>query len=371
MPLLRDFQSVFVARQAAMPSKRVGREEQDRNFEIVVNHINVDQAKLPHITQQSVAALKKALGHNVKKYSATVHYKPGNDHVHFLAVSQVPKIERLVKACIAGPLALIFGTDAESVEVRLFSELKRDTGPAHGLKGLGDYCSLYVNNNDHVNHRPQDPEHRTLEFLSAGQWEILHGGTRQSAGRRGPLQAAIEAIKVGTPELQCKTYEEFQTLLGAAAESVGCTEGTLPSVPGDFASVPKQQEGPMIRNPAFDEKLYKALPEKEQTGKRLLSMKYLQGPNGGCLKEQQVVAHKFFEGHPPDFYRFRLLEPIKKLQSGRMLTTAKLKQYYEEAFISLFGQRAPRAWLLDRPPPRATPKYHVSPAAMANVMRAR
>ena len=69
MPLLRAFQSVFVARQAAMPSKRVGREEQDRNFEIAVNHINVDQAKLPHITQQSVAALKKALGHNLKKYS--------------------------------------------------------------------------------------------------------------------------------------------------------------------------------------------------------------------------------------------------------------------------------------------------------------
>ena len=37
-----------------------------------------------------------------------------------------------------------------------------------------------------------------------------------------------------------QAYEEFQTLLGAAAESVGCTEGTLPGVPGDFASVLKQ-----------------------------------------------------------------------------------------------------------------------------------
>ena len=27
-----------------------------------------------------------------------------------------------------------------------------------------------------------------------------------------------------------------------------------------------------------------------------------------------VVRHNFLEGHPPDIYRFRLLEPIRKLQ---------------------------------------------------------
>eukprot|EP00891_Asterochloris_glomerata_P006331 jgi/Astpho2/6331/Aster-05996 len=33
-------------------------------------------------------------------------------------------------------------------------------------------------------------------------------------------QVATAAIKAGTPELQCKTYDEFQRLLEAAAESV-------------------------------------------------------------------------------------------------------------------------------------------------------
>ena len=61
-----------------MPSTRVSSERQDRNFEIVVNHINNDhQAQLPHITQKCVTTLKQALGHNIKKYSGTFHYKPG------------------------------------------------------------------------------------------------------------------------------------------------------------------------------------------------------------------------------------------------------------------------------------------------------
>ena len=33
-----------------------------------------------------------------------------------------------------------------------------------------------------------------------------------------------------------------------------------------------------------------------------------------------MFKHNFLEGHPPDFYRFRLLEPIRKLQSNRMLS---------------------------------------------------
>ena len=148
-------------------------------------------AHMPQIIQQSVASLKKALGHNIKKYSGTLHYKPGNDHVHFLVMSDVPKTKRVVKANIAAPKALIFGTGTGSVEVSVFSELKANAGPAHGLKGLGDYHSLYVNNNDHENHRPQDPEHKTVEFVSFGEGEVSHGGTRQSAGRRrNPLQIA-------------------------------------------------------------------------------------------------------------------------------------------------------------------------------------
>ena len=42
-------------------------------------------------------------------------------------------------------------------------------------------------------------------------------------------------------------------------------------------------------------------------------MTYLQGPTG-CLREELVVRHEFLEAHPPDFYRFRLLEPVRKLQ---------------------------------------------------------
>ena len=281
-------------------------------------------------------------------------------------MSQVPKSRAVVKARIAAPMALIFGTDSGFVEVSMFKELKEGTGPAHGLKGLGDYRSLYVNNNDHVNHRPQDAEHRTVEFMSGGEWEISHGGARQNAGRRGPFQVALEAINLGTPEKQCKTYEEYQALLKAAAES------SLPRVTGFFGTVPKRQDGPMKQNPAFDEKEYEALPKQEQTGSRLLAMKYLQGPDGRCLKEEQVVDHDFLEGHPPDFYHLRLLEPIRKLQSGPgMLSAAKLKHYYEEAFISLFIQHPPRGWLTGRAPPMARPSYHLPAAVIADVMTAR
>ena len=355
-----------------MPSKGNGREKQDRNFEIVVNHINIDEAHMPQITRQSVTTLKQALGHNIKKYSGTLHYKPRNDHVHFLVMSEVPKTKRVVKASIAAPLALIFGTDSGSVEVSVFSELKAGTGPGHGLKGLGDYRSLYVNNNDHENHCPQDPEHKTVEFISAGEWEVSHGGTRRSAGRRGPLQIPVEALKVGTPEYQCKAYEEYLALLDAAAESMGCTRSTLPRVTGSFGNVPKREDGRPIRNPAYDEREFKALPKEQQTRERESTMKYLQGPDGRSLKEERVVDHKFLEGHPPDFYRFRLLEPIRKLQSGpKMLSAANLKQYHTEAFIAFLGQPPPHGWLADRTPSHATPTYNLPPAVMANRMRAR
>ena len=188
----------------------------------------------------------------------------------------------------------------------MFNELKAGAGPAHGLKGLGDYRSLYVNNNDHENHRPKDPEHRTVEFLCGGEWEISHGGARNGAGRQGPVQVVKAAIKAGTPEFRCKTYEECQRLLEAATESVGCTKSALPSVlaKSSFGTVPRRKEGNLIRNPVYDEDALKARPKEQQTDQRKRSMKFLQGPNGS-LREEQVVAHEFLEAHPqggpPDF----------------------------------------------------------------------
>ena len=188
-----------------------------------------------------------------------------------------------------------------SVEVKMFNELKAAAEAAHGLKGHGDYRSLYVNNNDHANHRPKDPEHSTVEFMCGGDWEISHGGPRNGSGRHGPLQVATAAIKAGTPELQCKTYEEFERLLEAAAESVGGTIYSLPKVPGFFSTVPKRVKGDFVPNPAYDEEVFKALPKQEQTSKRQRTMKYLQGPDWQSLREEVVVPHDFLEGHPPDF----------------------------------------------------------------------
>ena len=276
--------NLTIGKQASMKSKPGSGKRQERNFEIVVNHITTNEDQLPQVLRQSMAALKAVFGHNIKKYSGTFHHKPGNDHVHFLVMSEAPKTESAVKAHIAASMALIFGTETASVEVRLFNELKADAGPAHGLKGLGDYRSLYVNNNDHANHRPEDPEHRTVEFMCGGNWEISHGGARNGSGRQGPVQVAIAAIKAGTPELQCKTYEEFERLLEAAADSVGGTICALPKVPGFFSTVPKRVKGDFVPNPAYDEEVFKALPKQEQTSKRHRTMKYLQGPDGLSLR---------------------------------------------------------------------------------------
>ena len=190
-------------------------------MKLLSTNITTNEDQLPQVSRESVAALKNVFGHNIRKYSGTFHHKPGNDHVHFLVMSEAPKTKNAVKARIVASMAPIFGTETGFVEVKLFNELKADAGPARGLKGLGDYRSLYVNNNDHANHRPKDPEHRTVEFMSCGEWDISHGGLRKSAGRQGPVQVAMAAIKAGTPELQCKTYEDLQPLLEAAAESVG------------------------------------------------------------------------------------------------------------------------------------------------------
>eukprot|EP00891_Asterochloris_glomerata_P001634 jgi/Astpho2/1634/Aster-08270 len=350
-------------------SKPGSGKRQDRNFELVVNHITINEDQLPQVSRQSMAALQDIFGHNIKKYSGTLHHKPGNEHVHFLVMSAAPKSKSAVKARIAAFMSLIFGTEAGSVDVKLFNELKADAGPAHSLKGLGDYRSLYVNNNDHENYRPKDPEHRTVECMCSGDWEISHGGARNGSGRQGPVQVAIAAIRAGTPELQCKTYEEFERLLKAAAESVGCTTCALPRVLAktSFGTVSKRKEGNLIRNPAYDEEEFKALPKKQQTIQRMRSMKYLQGPNGSLQEEPLVVAHQFLEAYPPDFYRFRLLEPVRKLQSGcGYLSVAKSKQLYEEAFINLFKDYPPPEWTSGRAPARACVSHNLPAAVIAD-----
>ena len=143
------------------------------------------------------------------------------------------------------------------------------------------------------------------------------------------MQVATGTIKAGTPELQCKTYEEFQRLLEVAVGSVGCTTSALPRVlaKSSFGTVSRRKEGNLIRNPAYDEEELEALSKELQADQQKRSMKYLQGPNGS-LREELVVAHERLEAHPPDFYRFRILEPVRKLQSGRgNLSIAKLKQH--------------------------------------------
>ena len=84
---------------------------QERNFEVIVNHIIINEDQLPRISQESITALKHVVGHNIKKCSGTFHHKPGNDHVHFLVVSEAPKTKSAVKACIATSMSLIFGTE--------------------------------------------------------------------------------------------------------------------------------------------------------------------------------------------------------------------------------------------------------------------
>ena len=85
-----------------------------------------------------------------------------------------------------------------------------------------------------------------------------------------------------------------------------------------------------------------------------------------------MVTHEFLVAHPPDFYRSRLLEPVRKLQSGRgNLSIAKLKQHYEEAFINLFGAYPPPGWMAGRAPVKTRVTYNLLAAVIADVMKAR
>ena len=103
-----------------MKSKPGSGKKQERNCEIVVNHISINEDELRQVSRQSVAALKNVSGHNIKKYSGTIHHKPSNEHVHFLVMSEAPKTDSAVKARIADSMAVIFGTERGLVEVKMF-----------------------------------------------------------------------------------------------------------------------------------------------------------------------------------------------------------------------------------------------------------
>ena len=53
-----------------------------------------------------------------------------------------------------------------------------------------------------------------------------------------------------------------------------------------------------MRTPAYDEEEFRALLKEQQTCQQERSMKYLQWPNGSCLREELVVAHGFHLGAP-------------------------------------------------------------------------
>ena len=93
-----------------MKSKPGSGKRQDRNFEMVANHITTNEDQLLQVSRQSLAALKNVFGYNIKKYSGTLYHKPGNEHVYFLVMSEAPETESAVKPSIAASMALIFGT---------------------------------------------------------------------------------------------------------------------------------------------------------------------------------------------------------------------------------------------------------------------
>eukprot|EP00891_Asterochloris_glomerata_P005376 jgi/Astpho2/5376/Aster-05919 len=141
-------------------------------------------------------------------------------------------------------------------------------------------------------------------------------------------KVATAAIKAGAPKSQCNTYEDVERLLKAAAESVGCTKSALPRVSGSIGTVPKHVEGGVIPNPDYDEK------------------DPCKGPADAACEQNWWLLMKFIEGHPPDFHRFRLLEPVRKCQPGPgNCAVAKLRQHHEEAFINLFEAHPPTGWL--------------------------
>ena len=85
-----------------------------------------------------------------------------------------------------------------------------------------------------------------------------------------------------------------------------------------------------------------------------------------------MVAHGIHQAHPPDFYRFGVLEPVRKLKSVFWQSLiAKLKQHYEEAFIDLFGNRPHSGWLADRAPAQAQVRFILPPAVIASVSNAK
>ena len=58
--------NLTIGKQAMMANSLPGSgKRQERNFEIVVNHITISEDLLPQVLRQSVAALKNVFGHNI------------------------------------------------------------------------------------------------------------------------------------------------------------------------------------------------------------------------------------------------------------------------------------------------------------------
>ena len=127
------------------------------------------------------------------------------------------------------------------------------------------------------------------------RWRMgdLHGGPRKSAGRQGPVQVVTAAIQAGTPEFQCQTYEEYERLLEAAADSVGCTKRALPMVLAkiSFGTVPKLK--------LWNATSFATLPmmrrslRPSQRSSRLASgiapCSTCKGPTGACKKNEWLL----------------------------------------------------------------------------------
>ena len=90
---LRALQSHSLGKQARTKSKPGSCKRQERNIEIVVNHITIIGDQLPPVSRQGVAALKRVFGYRHEETLCTFHHKPGNDHVHVLVMSEAPKTE--------------------------------------------------------------------------------------------------------------------------------------------------------------------------------------------------------------------------------------------------------------------------------------
>eukprot|EP00891_Asterochloris_glomerata_P001814 jgi/Astpho2/1814/fgenesh1_pg.00037_%23_16_t len=130
VPKTLDADVMPVAKRQRLVLEGAAAGEGVANLSELEGFLDPQELQASYVLQQSVAALKNVFGNNIKKYSGTFHHEAGNDHIHFLVMSEAPKTKSAVKARIAVSMAPIYGTETGFVEVKLFNELKADAGPA-------------------------------------------------------------------------------------------------------------------------------------------------------------------------------------------------------------------------------------------------